>query len=300
LPEDLKRGIWFFNQAIGLDSLYAQAYSGIADCYTALGWGSFMAPGEAFPKAREAAVKAIKLNSTLAEPHASLGYYNLYFERNWKAAEDEFKMSIELDPTYVFAYDWYGYFLTAMGRFEEARVMIQKAKDLDPLSPVIGADMGFTLFYGGNIEQSIGDLKSNLELSPQYPNTHLWLSRAYQQKKMYDEAVAEYKKTLLVIPEWPVALAGIGNIYGEIKENATARKMLDTLAMLSKKEFVTPYGMALIYAGLGEKDNAFHWLDKSYEEHSNFLVWLKVDPRWASIRSDKRYAELIRKVGLPL
>ena len=117
---------------------------------------------------------------------------------------------------------------------------------------------------------------------------------------MYDEAVAEYKKTLLVIPEWPVALAGIGNIYGEIKENATARKMLDTLAMLSKKEFVTPYGMALIYAGLGEKDNAFHWLDKSYEEHSNFLVWLKVDPRWASIRSDKRYAELIRKVGLPL
>lgn len=144
------------------------------------------------------------------------------------------------------------------------------------------------------------NLKSTLELSPQYPNAHLWLSRAYQQKKMYREAVAEYKKTLIVIPDWPVALASIGNIYGEMQEVANARRMLNTLAMFSSKEFVTSYGVALIYAGMGEKDKAFQWLDKSYEEHSNFLVWLKVDPRGASIRSDKRYIELIRKIGLPL
>lgn len=299
LPSEVKKGINFFNRAIDLDPLYAEAYSGIADCYTALGYGSFLSPNEAFPKAKEAADKALELDSTLAEPHASLGYFKLYYDRDWEGAEKEFQTSIRLNPKYEIAYDWYGYYLTAMGRFEEARVTIKKAVDLDPLSPVFGSDMGFTLFYGGNYDQAIKELQSALEISPQFPLTHLWLSRAYQQKKMYKEAIDEYRKTLMVIPNWPVALAGIGNIYGEMKKTTEAQRMLDTLTMLSSREFVTSYGVALVYAGLGDKDKAFQWLDKSYEERSNFLVWLKVEPRWAHIRSDKRFAELVRRVGLP-
>jgi tetratricopeptide (TPR) repeat protein len=268
-------------------------------CYTALGYGSYLAPNDAFPKAKGAAAKALELDSTLAEPHASLGYYKLYYDRDWAVAEKEFQTSIRLNPKYEIAYDWYGYYLTAMGRFDEARAIIKKAVDLDPLSPVFGSDMGFTLFYGGDYDRSIEELQSVLEISPKFALAHLWLSRAYQQKKMYKEAIDEYRKTLVVIPDWPVALAGIGNIYGEMKKTKEAQRMLDTLTMLSSREFVTSYGVALVYAGLGERDKAFRWLDKSYEERSNFLVWLKVDPRWAPIRPDKRYAELVRRVGLP-
>src|SRR6185295_14862516 len=133
-PPDLKNGIDFFRQAIAIDPSYAAAYSGVADCYTALGYGSFIAPKEAFPKALEAATKALALDSTLAEPHASLGYYNFYYEWDWAAAEQEFRIAIALNPNYELGYDWYGYYLTAMKRYDEARVIFEKAKELDPLS----------------------------------------------------------------------------------------------------------------------------------------------------------------------
>ncbi len=300
LPSELKKGINFFTQAIELDPLYAEAYSGLADCYTALGFGSFLPPRDAFPKATEAALRALELDSTLAEPHASLGYCRLYYNRDWAGAEKEFQTAIRLNPKYEIAYDWYGIYLTAMGRFEEAKAVIRKAEDLDPLSPNFSADMGLNLFMGGDYDQSIKELQATIELNPRFANAHLYLSRTYQVKKMYREAITEYRKTLQFVPNYPVALAGIGNIYGILKEREAAQRMLDTLTMLSSKQFVTSYGVALVYAGLGDKDKAFQWLDKSYEERSNFLVWLKVEPRWAPIRSDKRYAELVRRVGLPI
>jgi tetratricopeptide (TPR) repeat protein len=297
-PGALKKGIEFFEKAIAIDPQYAEAWSGIADCYTALGWGSFLAPRDAFPKAEAAASRALALDSTLAEPHASLGYYRLYYDRDWIAAEKEFQKAIALNPKYEIAYDWYATYLTAMGRFPEARAIMKKALDLDPLSHVFGSDMGFTLFYGGSYDESIKELQSVLDLNPKYPIAHLWLSRAYQQKKMYKESIAEYRKTLQVIPAWPVALAGIGNIYGEMQNKKEAQKMLDTLTLVSSKAYVTSYGVALIYAGLRDHDRAFQWLDKAYEERSNFLVWLKVEPRWGRMRSDPRYDALVRRVGL--
>jgi len=298
-PPDLRKGIEFFKQAIVLDPSYAAAYSGIADCYTALGYGSFMAPKEAFPKALENATKALELDSTLAEPHASLAYYRFYYDWDWAAAEQEFRTAIALNPNYVFGYDWYGYYLTAMKRYDEARIIIKKAAELDPLSVLISTDMGFSIYYSGDYDQAIKELQKTLKINPAFGLAHLWLGRAYQEKKMYDEAVDEYENTLNAIKNWPVALAAIGYVYGVSGKKAEAQRILDTLSSLSPTRFVTSYGVALIHAAMDEKDQTFLWLNKALEERSNWLVWLKTDPRWNIIRSDKRFAELVNKVGLP-
>ena len=298
-PPELKKGIDFFQQAITLDPLYAAAYAGLADCYTALGYGSHLAPMEAFPKALEAATKALELDSTLAEPHASLGYYRFYHDWDWAAAEQEFRMAIALNPNYEMAYDWYGYYLTAMERYDEAEVILKKAAALDPLSSQISTDIGFGLYYSGNYDQAMKALQASLDLNPKFALGHIWLGRVYQIKKMYPEAIVEFKKALEVTPEWPVALAQIGNVYGVSGHKEEAQKILETFSSLSEKKFVTSYGVALVHAGLGNKDQTFQWLNKAYEERSHWLVWLKTDPRWASIRSEKQYAELLARVGLP-
>jgi TolB-like protein/Tfp pilus assembly protein PilF len=298
-PPELKKGIDFFQQAIALDPLFAAAYAGVADCYTALGYGSFMAPKEAFPKALEAATKALELDSTLAEPHASLGYYRFYYDWDWAAAEQEFRIAIALNPNYEFGYDWYGYYLTAMERYDEASVILKKAAELDPLSVLISTDMGFSIYYSGDYDKALKELETTLKLNPKFGLAHLWIGRAYQEKKMYRESIEEYRKTLLASPAWPVAFAAIGHVYGIMGEKEKAREILDTLVVLSKSRFVTSYGVALVYAGLGDKDKAFEWINKAYDERSNWLVWLKSDPRWSPIHSDKRFAELVHRVGLP-
>jgi TolB-like protein/Tfp pilus assembly protein PilF len=298
-PPDLKKGIDFFQQAIAIDPSYAAAYSGVADCYTALGYGSFMAPKEAFPKALEAATKAIKLDSTLAEPHASLGYYNFYYAWDWAAAEQEFRTAIALNPNYELGYDWYGYYLTAMKRYDEAKVILEKAKELDPLSVPITTDMGFSVLYSGDYDLAFKKLQAALQMNPRFLMAHIWMGRTYQVKKMYPEAIGEYKKALELSMNWPVALSVLGNVYGMSGDKANAQKILDTLAQLSSKKFVTSYGVATVYTGLGEKDKAFEWLNKAYDERSNWLVWLKADPRWTPLKTDKRYIELVNKVGLP-
>jgi len=298
-PPDLKKAIEVFQQAIALDPMFATAYSGLADCYTALGYGSHLAPKEAFPKALEAATKALELDSTLAEPHASLGFYKFYYEWDWAAAEQEFRMAIVLNPNYELGYDWYGYYLTAMERYEEARIVFKKAKDLDPLSAPISTDMGFCLYYRGNYDQAINELQASLGLNPNFPLAHIWLGRTYQVKKMYPEAIDEYKRALQVAVDWPVALAQMGNVYGVSGNKEEAQKIVATLTSLSPKKFVTPYGVALVYAGLGENDKAFELLNEAYDERSHWLVWLKADPRWAPLRTDKRFTELVNRVGLP-
>jgi len=296
---DLKKGIDFFQRAIKLDPSFAAAYSGIADCYTALGYLSLIAPKDAFPKALEAATKALELDSTLAEPHASLGYYRFYYDWDWAAAEQEFRMAIALNPNYELAYDWYGYYLTAMKRYDEAIAIFKKAAELDPLSVPIITDIGFSFYYGGNYDEAIKKLKLSLEMNPGFGPAHLWLGRTFQQKQMFDSAIIEYKNTLKAIVDWPVALAAIGNVYGVSGNKIEAQKILGTLNALSTKKFVTSYGMALLYTGLDEKEKAFTWLNNAFEERSNWLVWLKSDPRLAPLRSDKRYTELVNKVGLP-
>jgi adenylate cyclase len=294
-----RRAIDFFNQAIKLDSVYSKAYSGLADCYSALGYGSYDMPADAFLKAEAAALKALQLDSTLADPHTSLGYIKFYYYWDWVGAEKEFLKAIQLNPSYALAYDSYCYYLTAMERFPEARAAIEKAVQLDPLSSKIITDLGFYFYYSGNYDQAIASLKSSLALNSKNGLTHIWLARCYQVKKMYREAIEENKLTMGINKNWPVAYAAIGYVYGMMGETENSKKILDTMYALTSTRYVTPYGIALVYAASKDIENTFKNLDKAFLDRANWLVWLKLDPRWTIVRGDRRYNALIRKVGLP-
>lgn len=288
-----------FNKAIEVDPGYAPAYSGLADCYTTLGYLSYLDPLDAFPRARDAAGKALELDPSLAEAHASLAYYNLYHAWNWTEAEKEFKKAIELNPNYATAHDWYSYYLTAMGRFDEAWKEVNRAHELDPLSVTISTDIGFNHYYRRSYDEAINQLRATLVISPKFPLAHLWLGRAYQQKKMYAEAIDEFNKTDAALPGWVVTIAGMGHAYGEWGHQAEAKQVLIRLNQMAREKYVTPYGVALVYAGLGDKDQAFAWLNKAVAGRSHWLVWLNRDPRFDRLHSDPRFDDLKKRVGLP-
>jgi tetratricopeptide (TPR) repeat protein len=295
----LQEGIQFFKQAIALEPTYAEAYSGLADSYTTLGYLSYLPPREAFPLARAAAEKALSLDAALAEPHASLAYVNFYFDWNWPTAESEFKKAIALNPNYATAHDYYCYFLMAMQRPAEAKEEIERALQLDPLSVPINTDIGFQMFYVGNYDDAIEQLKKTLQMNPKYPLAHLWLGRSYQQKRMFDESMAEYQATDSALPNWVVTIAGIGNLQGLTRKDTDARLTLAKLNAMSESRYVTPYGVALVYVGMGNKDEAFRWLEKAFDDRANWLVWLRLDPRWESLRADPRFSEMIGRMGFP-
>jgi TolB-like protein/Tfp pilus assembly protein PilF len=296
---ELLKGVEAFEEAIEKDPEFGAAYAGLADCYTALGYASFLSPKESFPKAFDAATKALKLDTTLAEAHATLGFYQFYYEWDWAEAEQEFRKAISINPNHELAYDWYGYYLTAMQRYDEAQVVFAKAASLDPLSAGIGTDMGFSLYYDKQYDQASEALRAALKLNPNFPLAHIWLGRVYQVKKMYDQSIDEYKKALTVMSGWPVAYAQIGNVYGVSGNHQQARVILDSLNSFATKKFVTSYGMALVYAGVGEKTKVYEWLNKAYDERSHWLVWLNVDPRWDEFRSDPQFTELLARISLP-
>ena len=295
----LLKAIEQFHKAIEVDAGYAPAYSGLADCYTTLGYLSYLDPLDAFPRARDAATKALELDPSLAEAHTSLGYYNLYHAWNWNEAENEFKKAIELNPNYATAHDWYSYYLMAVGRYDEAWKEVNRAHELDPLSVSIATDIGFNYFYRRDYDGAINQLRATLAVSPKFPLAHLWLGRAYQQKKMYSEAIDEFNKTDDALPGWVVTRAGIGNAYGEWGHQAEAKQILARLDQMSHSKYVTPYGVALVYAGMNDKNQAFAWLNKAYDGRNHWLVWLNRDPRWDRLRADPRFADLKKRVGLP-
>ena len=295
----LQEGIEQFQQAIATDPGYAPAYSGLADSYTTLGYFSYLSPEESFPRARAAAAKALELDPTLAEAHASLAYAKFYYDWNWPEAEKEFKKAIALNPSYATAHHWYSVYLTAMGRPEEAMAEIRQAQQLDPLSLAIRTDIGFQLYYTRKYDEAIQQLKTTLEMNPNFPLAHLWLGRTYQQKRMYAEAITEFEQAGNVLRDWPVTIAAIGYVQGKAQNKAEALKTLEKLKKLSEKRYVTAYAVALVYAGLDDKSQAFRWLNKGVEERTHWLVWLKLDPRWDDLRSDPRFEQLVRRVGLP-
>ena len=295
----LLKAIDQFNKAIEVDPGYAPAYSGLADCYTTLGYLSYLDPLDAFPRARDAATKALEIDPSLAEAHTSLAYFNLYHAWNWAEAENEFKKAIELNPNYATAHDWYSYYLMAMGRFDDAWKEVNRAHELDPLSVSISTDIGFNYYYRRSYDEAINQLRATLSVSPKFPLAHLWLGRAYQQKKMYSEAIDEFNKTDAALPGWVVTIAGMGHAYGEWGHQAEAKQVLVRLNEMARQKYVTPYGIALVYAGLGDNDQAFAWLNKAVAGRSHWLVWLNRDPRWDRIRSDPRFDDLKKRVGLP-
>ena len=298
-PAGLKQSIIHFQHAIELDPRYAEAYSGLADAYTALGYTSYWAPKDSFPKAREFANKALQIDSSLAEARASLAYVKLYYDWDWKGAEEELQRAIAVNPNYATAHHWYSVLLTARGRHDEALSEIGRAHELDPLSVPINTDIGFELYYARRYEEAISHLRSVLQTSPKFPLAHLWLGRAYEQKGMYPEAITEFEQAGTALKDWPVIIAAAGHAYGRWGHKSDATAALHRMNELTKEEYVTPYGMALIFAGLNDREQAIHWLQKAYEDRSHWLVWLNLDPRFDNVRADPRFADLLRRMHFP-
>jgi len=296
---DLKSAIEQFRRALDLEPTYAAAYAGLADAYSQIAYQNSLAPRDGFPKAKAAAQKALELDARLAAPHASIGFVQMYFDWDFSAAESEFRRAIALDPNSVTAHHSYSVYLAGMLRPSEARREIEKAHALDPLSVLVSTDMGFELYYERNYEKAIQALRDAIEMNPKSPLPHFWLGRVYQAQQKYPEAIGEYQAAGPGVARWPPALAGLGHLYGLLGRRADALRVLDQMRDMAAKGFVTAYAPALVHLGLGEKEQALAWLNRSVEERANWLFWLLADPRWDPMRSDPGFQGIARKVGFP-
>ncbi len=297
--EGHKKALDYFNQAIEKDSSYALAYAGIAHAYYGLS-NLYLPPREAMPKAKQAATKALELDATLAEAHTSLALVKTFYEWEWPAAESEFRRAIELNPGYATAHEWYGWYLALMGRHNESIAELKRAEQLDPLSLSISWSRGFSFYMARQYEPAIEQLGRTLEMDPNLGVAHMMLGGSYLEMKMYKQAIAEAQKARL-LDDSPTMLAVLGIFYAVSGNKGEAEKVLEQLKelkQLSKRRFVPSAETAIIYAALGKKDQAFEWLDRAYEDRSERLSWLKVDPELDSLRSDPRFAELMRRMRL--
>jgi DNA-binding winged helix-turn-helix (wHTH) protein/TolB-like protein len=295
--EGRKKSIEYFQQAIGLDPDYALAYAAMANSYITLGWS--LSPHETFPKAAAAARKALELDETISDAHRALGAYKLNYEWKWSEAEREFKRAMELDPNNDGAYSLYGEYLITLGRFDEAIALRKRANDLAGPSafPVI-ASLGNAYFYARQYEEAIKQYQRALELNPRMARAHVSIGMTYVQMGKHEEAIAEIKQAIS-LQEDTRNIAALGYAYAVAGKRDEARKVIDDLAERSKRKYVSPSFIAGIYAGLGERDQAFAWLEKAYQERQPSLTLIGVEAVFDPLRSDPRFADLMRRVGLP-
>lgn len=296
----LNKGAEYFQQAIAKDPGYAQAYDGLADCYIWLAVFGFSSPQEAYPKAKEAALKSLEIDNTFAEAHTSLARIKAEYDWDWSGAEREFQRALELNPGYSTAYLWHGSVLATMGRPEDAIANYRRSLELDPLSPIINGSLGQAFYYTRRYDDAIEQEQKTLELDPNLGLARSYLAYAYLFKSMKKETIDECEKRLIITQRHVWAIANCAYTYAVLGRRADAQKLLGELNEVSSERFVPADAMAQVYTGLGEKAKAFEWLEKGYERHSLGLggVALKVDPVWDPLRGDPRFAELLRRTNL--
>ena len=297
--EGIEKGIEYFKEAIALDANYGLAYAGLADSYALLGAVEYAAlsPIEAMQQAREATLKALEIDDTLAEAHASLAYVRI-FDWNWPEAEREYLRSIELNPNYATARHWYAHYLTAMGRQSEAVIQIKLARELDPLSLPINAGMGWHYYLTRQYDEAIREYGKTLELSENFYMAHFLLGMTYEQVGRYTEALVSYERAIKLSGGSPAMLAAPGHAYAMLGRRDEARQVLAQLHALAARQFVSPYHVAVIHAALGETDEAFDWLARACDVQSEALIWFAVDPLLDGLRSDPRFAAIMARIGL--
>ncbi len=296
--EGLKKSVEYFNQAIEQDPNYALAFAGLAESYVIFSGFAVSTPQEAYPKAKAAAKKALEIDETLAEAHAALGLELLAYEWNAEESSREFQRAIELNPNYATARHWYGnQNLLYTGRFDEAIEEMQRAQELDPLSLVINTDLGDTYFYARQYDKAIEQLRKTIEIDQSFYYAHYELGMAYVMKGSYAEAIAQYQKARGLNND-PRVLALLGHALAASGKRNEALKTLSELKETAKQHYVPAYNFAIVYAGLKERDQAFEWLEKSYQDRSSRMAILQVDPFLDNLRSDPRLSDLISRVGL--
>jgi TolB-like protein/Flp pilus assembly protein TadD len=296
--EGLEKGEQLFGQAIALDPNYASAYDGLAFNY-AIAEDWVFPPREVMPKAKAAAEKATQLDDAFGDAHANIAYAQFFYEYDFLAAEREFKRAIELDPNDSFAHQMYSWYLVSVRRTDEGIAEGQQAQSVDPLSSDSNFILGQSLYYAHRYDEAIVQLRNTLDLAPDVWVPHVLLGWCYEAKGDFTSAIAEFQKARAIEPTIAEPLASLGRSYALQKSYPEARKVLDQLKQLSNHNHVPPYNVAWIYAALGEKDRALTMLEKAYDERSWYIVLLAVDPKFDNLRSDPRFANLVRRVGLP-
>jgi adenylate cyclase len=299
-PEGFQKAIEYFQQATEKDPAYALAYVGLADSYQMLGFWGVFPPREMWPKGKAAALKALELDDNLAEAHVALGWVSFTYDWDWLAAEKHFERALALNPSPSTAhYPWYSIYLGTLGRSNEALGEAKRALELDPVSPVINHILAEELYYARRFDEAIEQCLKTLEMDPSFSPTRSLLGRLYLAKGMYREALPEIEKYVELNRGTPLALMVLAYAHARSGEESQALRLVGELRALAKQRYVSSYLFAVVYAGLGDKDQAFALLEKAYEERSGLLPYLKVNPTWDPLRSDPRFADLMRRVGLP-
>jgi eukaryotic-like serine/threonine-protein kinase len=299
-PPSLQKSMEFYQQAINKDPNYALAYAGMADSYTSLAAISDVDPKECFPKAKIAVAKALELDDTLAEAHATMMYIKSHYDWDWTGVEKEYRRAVQLNPNYAVAHATYGGYLNKMKRLTEGIAKVKRAQELDPLSLMSNMLLGRAYLLARQYDQAIDQLQKTLEIDPNFFPARTHLSIAYIQKKMYNHAIEELSKASEAAGHYDESISLIGYTHAVTGKRAEAMKVVDQLKERSKQRYVSPYLIATIYAGLGDKDQTFEWLQKAYEDRSFRLTFIAVQPEFDNIRPDPRYADLLRKLNLPI
>lgn len=298
--DGLNKSISYFQQAIAKDPSYALAYSGLADAYALLGYRGHLLSKKALLDAKAAALKAVELDDILAEPHASLAFIAETLEWDWPTAEREYKRALELNPGYARAHHWYAGYLMYVGRFDEGIAEAKRARELDPLSLPINNALAGRLLVAGRYDEALAQLRETLEMDPHFAPAHNRLGWAHLQMGQHDEAIQEFQKAMeLSGTDDPDLLLDLGFAYAVVGRQDEAKKTLAKLKRQHERGLVPSGAIAVLYGALGERNQAFAWLDKAYEEHDPELTYIKVGPRFEPLRHDARFQQLVRRLGLP-
>jgi tetratricopeptide (TPR) repeat protein len=298
--ESLFKAVTYFKKAISSDPTYAPAHAGLADCYLLLGSVPYTAlrPNEAFPKSEDEAKKALELDGSLAEANVSLGYSALVYRRDFAEAEKQFHKALMLRPGYATAHEFYAYYLTAMGRVKDAVKERERARDLDPLSPLINTALGEAYYEARKFDLSIAQSQQSLNLDPHYAVAVMNLARSYEQMRNYAQERQLLMQIASAAPNEPAIVAMLGHAEAVSGNRLQARKMLSHLQQIAAQRYVSPLYFALIHIGLGNVNEAFDSLDRAYDERSEYLVFLPTEPMADPLRGDPRFAALLTRLGL--
>jgi serine/threonine-protein kinase len=298
-PEGTQKALEYYNQAIAADPSYALPYAGLAEMHSLMG-AIMVPPHEIYPRAKSEAQKALALDETSAEAHCAMAEVELFYNWDFAAAEKQFLRAIELNPNYVESISGYSGYLKVRRDYTQEIAQARRGRDLDPLSAFANMELGEAYYHARQYDQAINQITKTFEMDPHLVGFAYHVrARAYEQKKMYAEALADSQKWVDAFHDDPQAVSSLGRIYARMGSKAEAQKMLDKLQEISRHRYVSTYWTALVYVGLGDKDQAFRDLEKAIDDRYFLMIWINSDPLFDSLRADPRFANLAKRIGLP-
>ena len=297
--ESLLRSLEYFREAVDVDPAWAVAHVGLADAYNVMGFYGTLPPGDTFPKAKNAATAALRLDPELAEAHSALGYVQHYYEWNWEASERSFRKALARNDQNAYIHLFYMNLLGAIGRVDESYAEVDRAYELDPHSMIIGTARGWARFYARDLEAAIHHIRKLIEFEPDFSTAHAWISAVHDARGEYDLALAAATRAAQLTARGPWSLTGMGRALAGLGRRAEAEAILGEMRELASRRYVSAYDLALVAEGLGETEEALDMLERAHANRANMLVLMRVDPRWDRIRSHPRFQEIERRMAFP-